>query len=164
MEDFPLLRSIALEAVHKNFRESWQFKFEIPEAPRDFDFYVKDVSYGPIEIETDPEKIGASTLTITWPTGAAPVQLSMTMRDHEDGRIKKWFESLVAKVIFDDGTVGCPADYCFDVERFTALKGGDSILSDTWTMYPNQLGDVTESRDEPGFCEFPITFVQFKSL
>lgn len=164
MEDFAALRLIAKEAVKKKFRDSWQFKFEIPGAPADFDFYVKDVSYGPIEVQTDPEKIGASTLTITWPTGSGPVELSMTMRDNEDGRIHKWFQGLVAKVLFDDGTVGLPADYCIDIERFTVLQTGAEVLTDTWTMYPTQLGDVTESREDPALCEFPITFVQFKSL
>lgn len=158
------MRLVAKEAVHKEFRQSWQFKFEIPEAPADFDFYVKDVSYGPTEVQTDPEKIGVTTLTITWPTGSGPVELSMTMRDHEDGRIKKWFEGLVAKILFDDGTVGLPSDYCIDIQRFTVLQTGAEVLTDTWTMYPTQLGDVTESREDPGFCEFPITFVQFKSL
>jgi hypothetical protein len=181
LEDFSAYKTIAMQAVKTKFRQSWQFKFEIPGAPADFDFYVKDVSYGPIEVQTDPEKIGASTLTITWPTGSGPVELSMTMRDNEDGRIHKWFKGLVAKVLNDDGTVGLPADYCIDVERFTVLQGalkdanGETVMdsagqpiteiqTDTWTMYPTQLGDVTESRDEPGFCEFPITFVQFKSL
>lgn len=157
------MRLIAKQAVKKKFRKSWQFKFEIPDAPPDFDFYVKDVSYGPIEIETEPEKVGVSTHTITWPVGSGPVELSMTMRDNEDERIKKWFEGLAAEVVHPDGTVGLSSDYCFDVNRYTVLQTGDEVLTDTWKMYPTQLGDVTESRDEPGFCEFPITFVQFVS-
>ena len=164
MEDFAAMKSIAYKAAHKQFRQSWQFKFVIPDAPDDFDFYVKDVSYGPTEVETDPEKMGTTTMTITWPIGSGPVQLSMTMRDHEDGRIQNWFSELVENVLNDDGTVGLPDDYCFDVERYTVLQTGVEVLTDTWTMYPTQLGDITESRDEPGFCEFPITFVQFKSL
>jgi len=167
MEDFAAMRLIAKQAIKKEFRQSWQFRFEIPQAPDDFDFYVKDVSYGPIEVETEPEKIGPSALTITYPIASAPVQLSMTMRDHEDGRIHNWFAGLVSKVLLEDGTIALPPEYCLNVERYTVLQTGSGtggVLTDTWVMYPTQLGDVTESRDEPGFCEFPITFIQFRSL
>jgi hypothetical protein len=163
MEDFASLRLIAKKAVHMAFRQAWQFKLVIPQTPPDFDLFVKDISYGPTTVETAPEKYGISTHTITWPIGSGPVELAMTMRDHEDGRIKAWFEELTNKILHKDGTVGLPSEYLLDVTRYTILRDGQEVLTDTWKMLPTNLGDVTESREDPGFCEFPITFVQFIS-
>jgi hypothetical protein len=164
LEDFNKLRLIAKSLVETHFREPWQFRVEIDEYPYskdDFDLYVKEISYGPIEIETDQEEVGIQTLT--YPCGTAPVTISMTMRDHEDRRVSKWFGSLVGKVVNPDGTVNLPIDYCVNFTRYSLLHDNSEPETDKWHVYPTQLGDVTESKDGEGMLEFPITFIQFRS-
>jgi hypothetical protein len=162
MEDFNKLRLIARSLVKTTFREPWQFRVEIDNYPhKDFDLYVREISYGPTEIETDQEKVGIQTLT--YPSGTAPVTVSMTMRDHEDERVSKWFKTLTGKVVNPDGTVNLPIDYCVSFRRFSLLHNNSEVETDKWIVFPTQIGDVTESKDGEGLLEFPITFIQFRS-
>jgi hypothetical protein len=163
-EDFNKRKLIARKMGKTDFKQSWQFRLEIEGQPEDFDIYVKDITHGPTEIENDPTKAGGRTLT--YPTGAAPVNLSMTVRDHQDERIAQWFDAWTAKVVNADGTLNLPYGqdgYVKKVKRFRQDKDDAETLTNTWEMYPVQRGDVTESRDEPGMLEFPITFIQFRS-
>jgi hypothetical protein len=162
MEDFNKLRLMAGRLVETHFREPWQFRIEIDQYPHDdFDLYVREISYGPTEIETDQEKAGIQTLT--YPSGTAPVTVSMTMRDHEDMRVSDWFNALIKKVINSDGTVNLPIDYCVSFKRFSLLHDNTETETDKWMVYPTQIGDITESKDGDGVLEFPITFIQFRS-
>lgn len=163
MEDFNRLRIIAQELSKIPFKQSWQWRIDIDGAPADFDFYAKEITFGPIEIETEADKLGGKV--ITWPTGAAPVTISMTMRDHEDRRIYRWFEQAAARIfVGNTGLFNMPVDYLLTMRRYAIDSNGGETLSDQWQVYPTQLGDVTESREDPGFLEFPITFTQFASL
>lgn len=164
-EDINHLRSIALRLLKTPWREPWQFRIEVEGYPHDdWDLCVKDVTYGPIEIETEQEQLGACVLT--YPTVAQPVTISMTMRDHEDRRVSKWFASIVKKMINGDGTVNLPGTYVLKIRRFSLLHDGDQNgeETDVWEVLPTQLGDVTESKDGEGTLEFPITFIQFRSV
>lgn len=165
-EDFNKMRSMAHKLVTTNFKYSWQFRLEIEGAPSDLDIYVKDISYGPTQIENDAIKIGAKILT--YPTTSQPVTLSMTVRDNEDERISKWFDDWAGSVINEDGTVNLPfgdSGYVKNVTRYFIDADGESENEmDQWGMYPVQRGDVTESRDATGtFLEFAVTFIQFRS-
>jgi hypothetical protein len=163
-EDTNKLRTIALRMLNTHWREPWQFRLEVEGYPHDdWDLCVKDVTYGPNEIETEPEQIGA--VVLTYPTSAQPVSISMTMRDQEDRRVYKFFESQAQKVINPDGTVNLPSDYLLKIRRFSLLHGETpEEETDVWKVFPTQLGDVTESKDGEGLLEFPITFIQFRSL
>jgi hypothetical protein len=164
-EDFNKMRTIARQLVKTDFKHPWQFKLTIKDAPEDLDFYVKDISYGPTQIENDALKVGAKTLT--YPSGAAPVTLSMTVRDNEDERVSKWFDEWAGLVVNTDGTVNLPYGdngYVKDVTRYHIDADGTESERDSWEMYPVQRGDVTESRDATGtFLEFAVTFIQFRS-
>ena len=160
-KDFNNLRLIAKKLVKTPFQQSWQYRVQITGQPEDFDIYVKDITYGPIEIETEAEKAGHTT--ITWPSGTAPVSISMTMRDHEDQRVRNFIAKLAAKVTNPDGTVNLPIDYLVDWQRFSLLSDNTEKETDSWKVYPTQLGDVTEAREEPGFLEFPVTLIQFRT-
>ena len=163
-EDYNRLKIIARRLRETHFREPWQFRISVEGYPYDdddFDLYVKEISYGPTEIETEAEQIGVKVLT--FPSSAQPVTLSMTMRDHQDRRVSKWFNERVKKVVNDDGTVNLPADYVLKMRRFSLLEDNSEEETDLWEVVPTQLGDVTEERDGEGTLEFPITFIQFRS-
>lgn len=161
-EDFNKLRILAHQFVQTNFKHPWQFKLKIDGAPEDLDFYVKDISYGPIQIENEPIKAGG--VVMTYPSSKQPVSLSMTVRDNEDERVSKWFDEWADTVAFKDGTFGVPYDYVKNVKRFFVDADGNEEERDTWAMYPVQRGDVTETREATGnFLEFAVTFIQFRS-
>lgn len=160
-EDFNKLRLSVKKLVRTPFKHSWEFRLEIAGQPIDFDLYVKDITYGPTEIETDPVKIGGRILT--FPTSAQPVTLSMTVRESKDGKMGKFFDNWAGGVINSNGTVNLPGSYVRKIKRYAIKADGTEALMDTWFMYPQQRGDVTESREEGGFLEFPMTFIQFRS-
>jgi hypothetical protein len=162
-EDINHLRSIALRLLKTPLREPWQFRFEVEGYPHDdWDLFVKDVTYGPIEIETETEQLGATVLT--YPSSMQPVTISMTMREHEDRRVSKWFKSRVDMMVNPDGTVNLPVAYLLKLRRFSLLHGEkNEEQTDVWEVIPTQFGDVTESKDGEGILEFPITFIQFRS-
>jgi len=159
-EDFNKLRMIASTLVHTEFQEPWQFqlRFDDKSAPEDMDIYIKDITYGPIEIQTEEVKAGIQTLT--FPIGTGPVGVSMTVRDNQDRRIYKWFAAWCDAMVNADGTVNLPNAYVRKVERINLV---DDSVQDAWFMFPTQLGDITESVDAEGFLEFPMSFIQFRS-
>lgn len=159
VEDFNQLKLMVKQLVRTPFQEGWQFRLDIDGAPKDFDIYVKEIGYSPIEIETETVKAGMQTLT--YPAGTAPVTLSMTIRDNQDRRIYDWFTAWAKKVVNNDGTVNLPSQYCKKVKRINLVN---DLIKDTWLMYPIKAGDITESTDSQGFLEFPLTYVQFRSL
>lgn len=161
-EDFNHMRMLAKKIVETEYRQAWQFAIEIDGAPEDFDFYVKDISYGPFEIETEQEKVGMATFT--YPTGTQPVTVSMTMRDNMDGRIYSWFEGCVLKMVNPDGTVNLPDAYIQKWRRLP-IDANNKTYGKPMELdvIPTQLGDVSESREDANSLEFPITLVQFRS-
>ncbi len=159
-EDLNQLRIVNRQLVRTPFQEGWQFRLDIDDenSPDDVDIYVKDITYGPIEIETETLKAGMQTLT--YPSGTAPVGLSMTMRDNQDRRIYDWFRDWCNAMVNADGTVNLPIQYVRKAERINLLTDD---IEDTWLMFPTKLGDITEAVDSEGFLEFPISFIQFRS-
>jgi len=189
MENFSRLKMLAKTLVRTPFKQQWQWRIEIdpPEwavragrvdagmlkrqiakgdGPqyREFDLFCRDISYGPTEITTDPVQIGA--VTMSFPTGAAPVEATMTMREHADERVSKFFDSLAALVVNPDGTVNLPygrEGYLCKVRQYALTDEAQSV-SHEWLMLPLRRGDVTQAQDGEGLLEFPITFVQFRSI
>lgn len=166
--DFNREKMMVKRLVAMPFQKNWQFRLEIEEQPLDFDLFVKDVSYGPIEIEYEPLKLGVNQIQMA--TGVLPVSISMTVRDHDDERIHKWFAQWVAKQVNGDGTINPPLhpDYKWlrEWKKYTLVKGTDGfteVLSEKYIVAPVQLGDVTQSYEEHGFKTFPITVIQFRS-
>ncbi len=167
MEDFNKLRLLARQMNRTDFRHGWQFRIEVTSAhsqdpPSDFDIYVKDVTYDPIEIETETEKLAGHTFT--WPVGAAPVTVSMTMRDNIDQRIRKWFQGMTDIIILPDGTVEMIKKVEVEVARYALAPDGTDVGEpEILWMIPTKLGGITESRDDGNNIEFPITFVQHRT-
>jgi len=154
---------IVKRLVETPFRHPYQFRIEVKGYPQDdFDLLIKEISYGPDEIDVEPIKVGLKVLT--YPVGVQPVTISMVMRDHEDQRVSKWFESQIKKMVNADGTVNLPDKYKIEIKRFSIISTGNGeVETDKWEVIPTQMGDVTESRDGEGLLEFPIVFIQFRS-
>ncbi|AUW07520.1 MULTISPECIES: hypothetical protein [Vibrio] len=166
--DFNREKLLVKKMVHTYFQHQWQFRLEIEEQPLDFEIFIKDVTYGPIELEYEPVKVGVNQLQ--FPTGVMPVSISMTVRDHDDERIHKWFAEWTSKVANGDGTVNPPFNpetkWIRDWKKYTLLHKGtgfEEVLSETYPVAPVQLGDVTQSYSEHSFKEFPLTVIQFRS-
>lgn len=158
-EDFNKLRMTTRLLVSTEFQKQWQFRLEVDGAPKDFDLYVKDIAYGPVDVKTDEDSYGG--VVMTWPLGLAPVRLSVTVRDNRDERIAHFFDEWVGKVALPDGTVGIPAEYLRKVRKYIVHDDSSETLSATWTMYPLTRGDISQSRETGDFLEFPVVFMQF---
>ena len=156
------LRSISSQAVNTHFRHGWQFRLEVDGAPGDFDFYCKETSHTPWEIETEPFNAGATP--INYPTRSNPSTISLTMRDNEDGRIYDWFDGRCRMVVNQDGTFNLPSEYLLKIRKFDLLSDGTEKLRREFKVVPLSLGELTESLDESGGnLEFPLTFIEFRT-
>ena len=163
-EDFNKLRLLARKLVKTDFQKQWLFRLEIEEEPADFDLYVKDISYSPLEITTDDDTCGG--VTMTWPTGRAQVKITATMRDDADARISKFIDGWSEKVVHPDGTVGLPygADgYVRKIRVYQQRDDGSETVAGEWEMYAMSRGDISQSRESGEFLEFPVSFVQFST-
>lgn len=161
-EDINIIRLKSRTLVKTPFHLSWQYRIEIDgysKGADDFDLFVKDISYTPVEIETDP--IPAGFHVITFPSGAQPVVVSMTMRDHQDRRVYNFCNEWAGKIINKDGTVNLPLEYIKKFTRYNILDDSTEVKTDTWEVFLTQIGEISESREEPGIMEFPITLMQF---
>ena len=167
--DFNKQRALVQKMVKTSFQHAWAYRIEIEGQPSDFEIFVKDISYGPVEIGTNPIKVGVNNLT--FPNSVEPVAISMTVRDHEDERIYKWLNDWASKVVNGDGTVNPPlhpqVGYLKKWRRYQLVHGESGgfreNLSREWSVYPTQMGDIAESYSEHGLLEFPISFVQFRA-
>lgn len=171
-EDFNQLKRISKRLVYAQFQHPWEFRLHISGLPvelaNNFDLLVKDISYGPVTIETETIKAGG--VTLTFPAGSEPVTLTMTVRDFKSGVLNgktvnrpfyHWVQDAwVPRVINKDGTFNLPSSYLRRVARVSLYDPDDA---EVWYMFPQKLGDITESVDGEGFLEFPVTFIQFRS-
>lgn len=164
-EDFNMLRRTVRTLVATEFQMEWLFRLEITGEPSEFDLFVKDISYGIGQINTDDEQYGSSTTV--WPTGRQATRISVTVREHEDGRVRDFIENWMQEVVHPDGTVGLPygpQGYVRRVRIYDLKPNGEENLSVEREMYPEQIGDASRSRENGNFMEMPITFVQFSTL
>lgn len=160
-EDFNKLRMNVRKLVRMDFQKQWQFRIEIEGEPREFDLYVKDISYSTLEVETEEDSCGGTPFS--WPTGLSSEKLTMTVRDDESQTIKHFIDAWLLKVVHKDGTVGLPYGldgYVKKVRKYIVTDNGE-YLAEEWEMYPLTCGDVSQSRENGDFLEFPVVFAQF---
>lgn len=167
-EDFNRLRLTARQIIRTEFKHGWQFRVEITsghsaDPPSDFDFYVKDITYDPIGIETETERIGGHNFV--WPISTQVVTFTMTVRDHSDQRIRKWFEGLTDIIVNKDGTIQLIKKIEVELSRYALnADGSENGSPEILWVIPTKLGEVTESREEAGNIEYPITFMQHRTI
>lgn len=164
-EDFNVLKQTVKKLMRTDFQKEWLFKLEIEGEPSDFDLYVKDISYGSFEITVDEEQTGG--VSMAWGTSRQCEKLSVTVRDHIDGRIHKFMSEWADKVVHKDGTVGLPygvGGYVKKIKRYDIEEGGKKEnLRDTWEMFPVQCGEISRSRENGAYMEFTVTFSVFST-
>ncbi len=172
---FDLLAQSTRAHVEANFRKNYDFalSFKAGEGinmpvPPDLDIFIKEISYGPSEVETTTVKAGSKKITL--PVGAEPVTISLTLRDTQDERIGQWLDSILARIFNDDGTQNAPYDpqrgWILRMTRYRLIYEHESEIkrevASEFDVLFTQRGDVTESQ-EPGFISYPVTFIQFRS-
>lgn len=162
MDDFNNLRMMVHQLVHTDFAYQCDFHISIDGFEDSLDMYVKDVSYGLLEIQTDDEQYGA--LTYTWPTSQNVQRISMTVRDDYRGTVVNVLKEWAQQVVHPDGTVGLPyggGGYVKRAQIFDQAADGKERFVCSCEVYPTQCGEISRSRDSCEFVEMPVTLVQF---
>lgn len=155
-------RRLVKQLVQTPFQQGWQFRVEVDGQPSDLDIYVKDITYGAGTIEYESKQIGS--LTINAPINKTASLVTVTVRDHEDGRVEAFFDKLADKVVNPDGTVNLPVDYLVKMRLYRLLSGDKEKLDKEWTVSACECGEITRSRNEvTEFLSFPLSFQKYKS-
>jgi len=155
-------RRIIKQLVETPFQQGWQFRVECDGQPSDLDIYVKEITYGGTTIEYDTKVIGA--LAFTSPNNKTPPIITLTVRDHEDGRVLAFFQKKCDGVINKDGTVNLPAKYLIKLRLFRLMSDDSEKLDTEWEVSPASWGEITRDRTAPGeFVSFPMTFQTYHS-
>lgn len=179
-EDFNKLKMIAKRAVRTNFQQQWEWKVGLTPPvgfPRDneyglfgegaggisdFDLLAKSIDHDPVTIET--EQIKAGGITFNFPTGASTSTISLTMRDALDEygtpRFYQFFKDVAALIVNDDGTVNLRDHYLMTIDLLSLTD----YEIESYRCFPQKLGNWSASVDGPGLVEYPVTFMQFRSL
>lgn len=154
------LTALALNKIL--FAQGWMFAVEV-DGMSGIEFFVKDITYGKYTIETEAKRIGANEYNI--PVARTAQAVTMMVRDTNIGIVHDWFESCVANVINDDGTVNLPGAYLMNIRIYRLVSTGVPVLETELTVIPTQLGEITRSKDQvTEFETFPLTFVQWKTF
>jgi len=149
-------RRIVKQLIETPFQQGWQFRIEIDGAPTDFDMYVRDVTYGQLTVEYETKQIGS--ISINSPINRTITEISLTVRDHEDGRLMKYFDSMADKVTNADGTVNLSSKYLTKMRMYRILSSDKEVLESEWRV---SIGgyEVSRSRAELNqFVSYPVTF------
>jgi hypothetical protein len=155
-------RRTSQQLVRTPFQQGWQYRVEVDGMPPDFDIYVKDITYGAFTIEFEAKQIG--TVEIQNPTHRTAGQVTLTVRDHQDGRVETFFTKGAGKVVNSDGTVNLPKDYLLKMRLYLLREDGGESLSKEWEVAPADCSDITRSRTALNeFVSFPITFQKYRS-
>lgn len=155
------MRRTVKRLMETPFQQGWQFRIEIDGAPRDFDLYVRDVTYGLLSIEYETKQIGS--VSTNSPINRTAHEISLTLRDHEDGRIMKFLKDMADKVTNDDGTVNLSSTYLVKMRMYRLLFSGGEVLESEWKV---SIGGCEVARARPEvnqFISYPVTFQSFRS-
>lgn len=184
-EDLNALRMISRLLTRTHFMEQWQwrveidppkgmsdkydlFRFGVVSGVSDFDLLAKSVDFDPLTIESEPVKAGA--ITFNFPTVSGSSTINLTMRDAvaKDGlpRFYRFFKDIAALVFNKDGTVNLPSKYLLTLKLYLLTNDEDTedAEMESYRVFPQKLGNFTASVDGEGLVEYPVTFMQFRSL
>ena len=145
------------------FIQGWQWCIEADNAPFDFDIYVKDVDFGAGSVDADVFQIGSGSIAL--PTFSSAGEVNLTVRDHSDLRICKWFDRQIAKVRNNDGTINLPSDYVFNLKVYTISEFGTKTLLSSMQVFAIKKGNFALSREGANtFLSVPLTFQKFSTI
>ncbi|QCZ30166.1 phage tail protein [Leclercia adecarboxylata] len=155
-------KAIVQAAMRIRYAQGWQWAIEADGMPG-LDMYAKDVTYGFGNIETESKIIGA--IEFNKPTHRVAGNLTMTVRDDENGLLYDWFKGRSARVINNDGTINLPPSYLLNVRLYRVTQDGQRKLEEEVQLIPTTLGEITRSRDQvTEFLSFPLSFVRYTSI
>lgn len=155
-------KAYSQKLVETPFKQGWQWMIEVDEQPPDFEIYVKDIEYGGGSIDADVTAIGGGS--IAKPVSANAGEVTMTVRDHGDGRVKKWFDTMLAKVKNPDGTVNLPKDYVFNLKIYNVLPTGEKILDETIRVFAVKCQISLNYEQHGEYISYPITLQKFSTI
>ncbi|WP_318491902.1 hypothetical protein [Photobacterium leiognathi] len=156
-------KQAARQLMNTPFIQGWQWCIEADDAPHDMDIYVKDIDFGDGSIDADVFQIGCGSIAL--PTFSSCGEVSMTVRDHSDLRVSKWFDRQLAKVKNKDGTINLPAQYVFNLKVFTTTENGQKTLLSSMQVFAQKKGNYSLTREGVNtFMSVPLTFQKFSSV
>lgn len=154
-------KAILQAAMRIRYSQGWQWTVEVDGMPS-LEMYVADITYAFNNIETESKIIGG--LEFNKPTHRVAGNVSMTVRDNENGDLFTWFEQCRAKVINPDGTINLAPSYLLNIRIYRVSQEGKRALEQEAQVIPTALGDVTRARDQVSeFTTYPLTFVKYTS-
>ncbi|WP_241576561.1 phage tail protein [Rosenbergiella collisarenosi] len=154
-------KAILSRAMRIRYAQGWQWNIEI-EGFAGLDMYVKDITYGFGNIETETTLIGS--VEFNKPTHATAGTLTVTVRDNEQREVRNWFLERKRRVTNSDGTLNLPRDYLMKARIYSVDQDGKQTLLESVDVFPTQFGEVSFARDQlTEFCSYPLTFVRYTS-
>ncbi|WP_241612936.1 phage tail protein [Rosenbergiella epipactidis] len=154
-------KSIVAQAMRIRYAQGWQWNIEI-EGFAGLDMYVKDITYGFGNIETENAIIGS--VEFNKPTHATAGTLTVTVRDNEKREVRNWFLERKRRVTNSDGTLNLPRQYLMKARIYSVDQEGKQTLLETVDVFPTQFGEVSFARDQiTEFSYYPLTFMRYSS-
>lgn len=132
----------------------------------DFNLFATDVSYAPVQITGDAQKVG--TASFSKPIGRELVEMRITTLDDRFGSLKKWAKLKSSLVALPNGTMGLPITYLLKVRIKHGFSADNLLLAenayeDEFVMYVSNVeADLT--RREDGFQDVQLTLTQFDTF
>ncbi len=155
-------KTIVQAAMRIRYAQGWQWTIEADGMPG-LEMYVKDVTYGFGNIETESKIIGA--IEFNKPTHRVAGSITMTVRDNESAELYYWFKSRSKMVINNDGTINLPPSYLLNIRIYRVSQEGRKTLEEEAAVIPTTLGEITRSRDQvTEFLSYPMSFVKYNSI
>lgn len=154
-------KAILKMAMRIKYAQGWQWNVEI-DGFSGLDMYVKDMTYGFGNIETESTMIGS--VEFQKPTHATAGMMTLTVRDNEAREIRQWFMQRKSLVTNTDGTLNLPMQYLMNARIYSVSQDGEKTLLESVQVFPTQLGECSFARDMlTEFCTYPLTFMRYTS-
>lgn len=144
------------------FKQGWQWVIEADGTPPDFDIYVKDIDLGLGSIDADSTNIGSGSLSK--PTSSNAGEITMTVRDHIDGRVARWFAKMLGKVKNKDGTVNLPINYVFNLRIFAMNEDGTKRKWKEYRVWAVSNSATLSYDSVNEHMTYTLTFQKFSSI
>lgn len=150
-----------LEQTHAiQWQVAAQFFVYITAVPFPFHLYAKEISFTPIEIETDQFKVGSRIFTL--PNGTQPVEISMTVKEDEAGTCWNYFHQWSKQVAQASGTFQVLTKMRREIVIATLKEDGTKTgVVGHYSVYPTRVGELSLSVESSNqLLEFPVTLIE----
>lgn len=161
-------KDLAHKLVTTPFQQGWQWVVEFDNthgitAPNEFEIYAKSIEHGGATIDFEEKQVGGNSFNAPMKKNLGDITL--TLRDHEDGRCETFCKKLNALILNDDGTVNLPVDYLFTIRIYRLYDDDRKVLYREEQVSMGEYGPFTRSVDEVGaFVSFPAVFKKYQAF